>query len=58
VTVPLDGSLIGSHWGGAGDGVPHAPLSWEGLVLIDSARRDAPHRGEILIASPFYVFAR
>jgi len=58
VTVPLDGSLIGSHWGGAGDGVPHPPLSWEGLVLIDSARRDAPHRGEILIASPFYVFAR
>ena len=47
VTVPLDGSLIGSRWGGAGDGVPHPPLSWEGLVLIDSAHRDHPHRGEV-----------
>jgi hypothetical protein len=57
VTVPLDGSHVGAFWGGAEDGVPHEPLSWEGLVLIDSARRDSPHSGELLIASPSYVFA-
>jgi hypothetical protein len=30
-------------------------LAWEGLILIDSARRDRPHRGEVLVAAPFYV---
>ena len=25
------------HWGGAGDGTPHLPLTWEALLLIDSA---------------------
>jgi hypothetical protein len=57
LVIPLDGSHAGAHWGGAGDGVPHAPLVWEGLVLIDSAHRDAGHNGEVLIASPFYIFS-
>ncbi len=56
VSIPLDGSTSGAHWGGADDGIPHAPLSWEGLVLIDSAHRDAPVPGELLIAAPYYVF--
>jgi hypothetical protein len=55
LTVPLDGAGTGIHWGGANDGVPHPPLAWEGLILIDSARRDRPHRGEVLVAAPFYV---
>jgi hypothetical protein len=55
--IPLDGTHTGSHWGGAGDGVPHPPLIWEGLVLIDSAHRDASHNGEVLIASPYYIFS-
>jgi hypothetical protein len=54
--IPLDGTGTGSHWGGSGDGVPHPPLKWEGLVLIDSAHRDASHQSEVLIASPFYGF--
>jgi hypothetical protein len=54
--IPLDGTGTGSHWGGSGDGVPHPPMTWEGLVLIDSAHRDASHVGEVLIASPFYLF--
>ncbi len=27
-----------SHWGGANDGTVHRPLTWEALLLIDSAR--------------------
>ncbi len=57
LTIPLDGSGSGAHWGGANDGVPHPPLSWDGLILIDSARRDHPHEGEVLVAAPFYIMS-
>jgi hypothetical protein len=55
VTIPLEGKFPGGHWGGADDGVPHPPLRWEALVLIDSAHRQA-HKGHVRLASPFYVF--
>jgi hypothetical protein len=57
LTIPLDGQGNAGHWGGADDGVPHPPLAWEGLILIDSARRNA-HQGEVWLASPYYVFDR
>ena len=47
-----------SHWGGADDGIPHRPLTWEALLLIDSARREQPHPQSILVASPFYMMER
>jgi len=47
-----------SHWGGAGDGTPHLPLTWEALLLIDSARRGGSGPQSILVASPFYVLDR
>ena len=47
-----------SHWGGADDGVPHSPLTWEALLLIDSARRGHSQPQSILVASPFYVMGR
>jgi polysaccharide biosynthesis protein PslG len=46
------------HWGGAGDGTPHLPLTWEALLLIDSARRGRSGPQSILVASPFYVLDR
>lgn len=54
VTIPLDGSGRTGHWGGANDGVPHGTRVWEGMVLVDSASREA-HQGEILLAAPAYV---
>jgi polysaccharide biosynthesis protein PslG len=45
------------HWGGADDGVPHPPLAWENLLLIDSSRRSHPQPQSILVASPFYLMA-
>jgi hypothetical protein len=56
VTIPLDGRGDGTHWGGAADGVPHGPLAWEALILIDSARQKEAHQGTLRVASPFYVF--
>ena len=47
-----------SHWGGAGDGTAHLPLTWEALLLIDSARRGRSGPQSILVASPFYVLDR
>jgi hypothetical protein len=47
-----------SHWGGADDGTPHLPLTWEALLLVDSARRQQSGSQSILVASPFYVFDR
>ncbi len=55
VTIPLDGTHSGVHWGGANDGVPHAPLTWDALILVDSANREVAHTGEVLIAAPVYV---
>ncbi|WP_165219195.1 cellulase family glycosylhydrolase [Aquisphaera insulae] len=59
MTIPLDGSEGTSHWGGANDGVPHPPLRWEALLLIDSVHRDekSPPR-TMAFASPFHVFDR
>jgi hypothetical protein len=54
VTIPFIGESGGS-WGGANDGVPHAPLVWDGLILVDSANRENAHKGEVLIAAPIYV---
>ena len=56
VTVPLDGPSPGNHWGGTNDGVPHPPLAWDALILIDSADRNAPHHGEVRLTAPFYSF--
>ncbi len=46
------------HWGGGGDGTPHLPLTWDALLLIDSARRGRSGPQSILVASPFYVLDR
>jgi hypothetical protein len=46
------------RWGGAGDGTPHPPLTWEALPLIDSARRGRSGPQSVLVASPFYVLDR
>jgi len=46
------------HWGGADDGTPHPPLTWEALLLIDSARRGRSGPQSVLVASPFYVLDR
>ena len=57
VTIPLEGKISGGHWNGADDGVPHPPLHWDALILIDSARRQA-HEGHVRLASPFYAFEK
>jgi hypothetical protein len=57
VTIPLNGRGWHAHWARANDGVPHAPLAWGGLVLIDSANRETPHGDEVLITAPHYVVA-
>jgi hypothetical protein len=54
VTVPLDGTGVGASWGGANDQRAHAPLSWEGLVLVDSANTAAEHDGIVFVAAPSY----
>jgi hypothetical protein len=43
------------HWGGANDGIPHRPIDWEALLLIDSSRSTHPQPQTILAASPYYV---
>lgn len=55
VTIPLDGSGSGGHWGGANDGVPHGALTWDALILVDSANRELAHGGQLLLAAPVYV---
>jgi len=55
VTFPLDGSGAG-HWGGANDGVPHYPVRWDTLFLLDNAEQSRPTQGEVFIASPTLVF--
>ena len=45
------------HWGGR-DGTPHLPLTWEALLLIDSAPPGPMGPHSILVASPFYVLDR
>lgn len=54
VRIPLDGSAPGGRWGGAGDGVPHPPLHWEAVLLLDSPDRDEGGRGAAVLASPSY----
>ncbi|MDG3006930.1 cellulase family glycosylhydrolase [Paludisphaera mucosa] len=58
VRIPLDGSAPGGHWGGAGDGVPHLPLAWESVLLLDSPDRDKGGSGSLLFASPSYRMDR
>lgn len=58
VTIDLERLDVSSHWGGVNDGVPHPPLAWEGLLLIDSAHRESRHEGNVRLASPFYLFER
>jgi len=55
--IPLDGKTSTAHWGGANDGVPHPPLRWDSLLLIDSANKAAPKSGEVLVAAPYYVLS-
>ncbi len=47
-----------SHWGGAEDGNLHLPLTWDALILVDSAHRDRPGPQSIVVASPYYVVDR
>ena len=47
-----------SHWGGANDGTVHRPLTWEGLLLVDSARNGHSAPQSIMVASPCYVLNR
>ena len=54
VRIPLDGSAPGGRWGGAGDGVPHRPLHWEAILLLDSPDREKGGRGAAAMASPSY----
>lgn len=54
IRIPLDGSAPGGRWGGAGDGVPHPPLHWEAVLLLDSPDRDKGGRGAAVLASPSY----
>jgi hypothetical protein len=42
------------HWGGAGDGLVHYPLSWDCLFLLDNASRE-PLAGKIYLAAPVIV---
>jgi len=58
VRVPLDGSAPGGRWGGAGDGVPHPPLAWEALLLLDSPDREKGGAGSAWLASPSYRMGR
>ncbi len=51
-------AAAGSHWGGGNDGIPHPPLTWVALLLIDSARRQHSHPQSILAALPFYIMDR
>lgn len=55
LTIPLDGSGVGASWGGANDKIPHAPLTWDGLILVDSANTEKAHGGTVLLAAPTYV---
>jgi len=50
VLFPLDDPRAG-HWGGANDGLPHYPLRWNTLLLIDSADRHQT-QGEIYLSGP------
>jgi hypothetical protein len=58
VRIDLAGLAAAAHWGGRGDGVPHPPLTWEALVLIDSSRHGHLVPRSIQVAAPCYVFDR
>lgn len=53
VQFSLDGKA-GGHWGGAGDGIPHAPLHLDTLLLIDSAHQQKTS-GRIFFSTPAYI---
>ncbi len=55
IRIPLNQAALGTHWGGDNDGVIHKPLTWEALLVIDSASRETPHGGHLLITAPFYL---
>lgn len=55
ITIPLDGTGAGVSWGGANDRIPHGSLTWEGLLLIDSADTANAHSGVLLVAEPYYI---
>ena len=57
VRVDLHARADAGHWGGADDGVPHPPLSWDALLLIDSSRRHGEPQS-ILVAAPYYEMER
>ena len=54
ISLPMDGRDAG-HWGGAGDGKIHYPISWDSLLLIDKDR-DRPGRGQIHLATPILLY--
>lgn len=58
ITIHLDGQGAGVSWGGANDRVPHNPLAWDGLLLVDSASRENPTSGLLLLASPYYALTK
>jgi len=45
--IPLDGTGIGTYWGGSNDGKPSGKLFWDALLLIDSAKRETGSQGTI-----------
>jgi hypothetical protein len=53
VLFPLDSATL-DHWGGANDGLPHYPLRWNTLLLIDSAGRRQT-QGEIYLSGPTLI---
>ncbi len=55
VTISLDGTGKGAHWGGANTGIPQGRLQWEGMLLIDSTNRETPHGGTVFFAAPTYI---
>jgi hypothetical protein len=53
VHIPFFGTGT-EGWGGARDNIPHAPLTWISLVLVDGNREQAGQH-QILIAAPHYT---
>jgi hypothetical protein len=54
--IPLDGTGIGTYWGGSNDGKPSGKLFWDALLLIDSTKREAVSQGTIEFGPIAYEF--
>jgi hypothetical protein len=54
VRIPLFGDM--AHWGGANDGVPHGPLKWDSIILVDGTNLPV-EKTAITVAMPAYEIA-